>query len=200
MAKHVDKQNLEKVVETLRNNGVIAFPTDTVFGLACLLNDFSSIERIKQIKHRDAKKALPIMCHSTKQVQEICLVPEKIKRLMNTIGKGAITYILQRKETLDPRNTNDYDTVAIRIPDDSFILDLITELQTPLLVTSCNVSNEPSLRYHRDVIKQFDDLVDLIVMEDAKSDVSSTIYDTINDRIIREGNISLERIKEILND
>lgn len=200
MAKILLKKDIDEVVDILKTNKIIAFPTDTVFGLACLFNDFESIERIKKIKHRDANKPLPVMCNGLKMLLSICELTNNDVKLIDTIKKGAITYILNKKESVDSRNTNGFTTMGVRIPDDDFILKLITKLDSPLLVTSCNISNEPSIKYSKEVIEKFNDLVDVIIDEDARSEISSTIYNTLNGTIIREGIISLQQIKEILND
>lgn len=200
MTKILLKKDIDQVVEILKKNKIIAFPTDTVFGLACVFDDFDSIEKIKQIKKRDANKPLPVMCNNLKMVQTICNLKQEDIKLINYFKKGAITYILPKQKDVDLRNSNGFNTLAIRIPDDDFILSLIDKLNKPLLVTSCNISNEPSIKDSLSIKEKFIGLVDIIIDEDAKSEVASTIYDTINDKIIREGIITYQKIKEILND
>ncbi len=88
-------KTIKNIVNELKDGAVIAFPTDTVFGLGCVYDNLDSIQKIKDIKHRDANKPLPMMCSSIEMVKEICVVDEDDIRLMNNIGKGAITYIFK---------------------------------------------------------------------------------------------------------
>ena len=199
MSKHYLRSNIDQIVNELKDGAVIAFPTDTVFGLGCVYDNLDSIQKIKDIKHRDANKPLPMMCSSIEMVKEICVVDEDDIRLMNNIGKGAITYIFKLKDEIDRTMVNGNDTIAIRLPDDEFILKMIDTLGKPMLVTSCNISSEPSIKKCDEIVRQFDGLVDVIVMADAESEVSSTIYDTINKKILRVGIITEEMIKKALN-
>lgn len=198
MAKHYKRTEIEQIVNDLKDNAVIAFPTDTVFGLGTAYDNLSGIQKIKDIKHREPGKPLPMMCSSIEMTETICKINEEDKKLMSTIGKGAITYIFNLKDEIDRTMVNGNDTIAIRIPNDQFILEMIDKLGKPMLVTSCNISSEPSLKYYEDVIDQFDKNVDVIVMENAESDVSSTIYDTINHKILRQGIITKEMIENAI--
>lgn len=200
MALIYRKNDVEQIVSKLKSGQVIAFPTDTVFGLGCMTGNLAAHNRIKEIKNREAHKPLPIMCSNIKMVKEIAEVNADDEHLIKTVGPGAITYILKKKPSLEAVFTNNQDTVAIRIPDDDFILTMINQLGCPMFVTSCNYSNTPSLKYFKDVKAQFEDLVDMIVEDDALSEISSTIYDCINHKILRSGVISIEKINKIIKN
>lgn len=196
MSKHYLRKDVDLIVEDLKNNAVVAFPTDTVFGLGTAYDNLNGIQKIKDIKHREPNKPLPMMCSTIEMVKKICVVSDEDTKLMTKIGKGAITYIFKLQDEIDRTMVNGNDTIAIRLPKDDFILNMINKLNKPMLVTSCNISSEPSLKSYNDVIKQFDELVDVIVCEDAESEISSTIYDTINNKILREGIITKEMIED----
>lgn len=199
MSKLVDIKALDEIVEALKKGSVIAFPTDTVFGLGCSIDHIESIIRIKKIKERDPNKALPIMVSSVDMIKDVALLDAKNQALIENLGPGAITYILPKQPKLDQNINNGLATVAIRIPDNQFILQMIKQLNRPMAVTSCNISNQPSLFKVEDVFKQFDDKVDLIVNQDAQSALASTIYDCVNDQILRQGVVSLEKIRSSKN-
>lgn len=185
------KEELLKVKDALLNSKIVAFPTDTVFGLACLFNDEEAKEKIYVAKNRPTNKKLPMMVSSFEMLEKYCKVNDNIKKLLDKFTPGPITLILEYK------NTN--ETVAVRIPNDKWILDLINEIGKPLLVTSANISGEGSLIKYEDVKKQIGILVDGIVKADASGEVASTIVDCINDyKILREGPISNDEIKGIL--
>ncbi len=195
------KKDLDLIVEEIKKGKkILAFPTDTVFGLGCLFNDFDSLNRIKELKNRDKHKPIPVMCSDVSMIEKICDLNNDDYKLLNKFKKGPLTYIFKKKNEIDYTISNGFDTLAIRIPDDDFILNLLNKLKQPLLVTSCNISNEPSIMKFSEIIEKFNGKIDLIVAEDAKSEVSSTIYDTINKKIIREGIITKEMIEEVLND
>lgn len=196
MSKHYLRTDVNLIVEDLKNNAVVAFPTDTVFGLGTAFDNLNGIQKIKDIKHREPNKPLPMMCSTIEMVRKICVVSEEDIKLMTNIGKGAITYIFKLRDEIDRTMVNGNNTIAIRLPNDAFILNMINKLNKPMLVTSCNISSEPSLKSYIDVINQFDNLVDAIVCEDAESETSSTIYDTINKKILREGIITKEMIED----
>lgn len=189
---------IDKVIEVLNNNGLVAFPTDTVFGLACKM-DVEAIKKVYEVKGRDFDKPLPVMCDSFDMISKIAYVTKDAKKIMDKFMPGAITLVYKKKEEVDSYITQGKETIGIRVPDDKWILSLIAKLDCPIMVTSANKSNTPSLFKWDDVYKQFDGLIDVIVKDDAKGNKASTIVDVVNDvKILRQGPISLEDIKECL--
>ncbi len=188
----VSKSAIKEIAESLKQGKIIAFPTDTVFGIACIYNDFKAIKRIKEIKKRSLNKSLPMMCSSIEMLLQFADVSKDNLKIIKTYPKGAITYILKLKEGIDKRICDNKDTIAIRIPDDDFIIKLIDYLQVPLLVTSANRSNAENLCRYDEVAKVFKDEIDLIVEGDAKAYLASTIYDCINKKVIRQGSIFIK--------
>lgn len=185
------KEDLLKVKEDLLNSKIVAFPTDTVFGLACLSTDDVSKDKIYEAKNRSIDKKLPMMVSDIKMLEQYCEINEKIKILLNKFTPGPITLIM--------KYINSNETVAVRIPNDEWILELIKEIGKPLLVTSANISGSGSLIKYEDVKAQIGDKVDAIVIGDAKGEKASTIVDCINDfKILREGPISKDEIDKAL--
>lgn len=185
------KEDLLKVKEDLLNSKIVAFPTDTVFGLACLSTDDVSKDKIYEAKNRSIDKKLPMMVSDIKMLEQYCEINEKIKILLNKFTPGPITLIM--------KYINSNETVAVRIPNDEWILELIKEIGKPLLVTSANISGSGSLIKYEDVKAQIGDKVDAIVIGDAKGEKASTIVDCINDfKILRKGPISKDEIDKAL--
>lgn len=188
-----NKENIEEIKEDLLNSKIIAFPTDTVFGLACLSNDEIAKNKIYETKNRPENKKLPMMVTDTEMLENYCELSDITKKLFNAFTPGPITFILKYKDS--------DETVAIRIPDDDWILDLINRVNKPLLVTSANISGEGSLIKYEDVLSQIGDKVDGIVKADARGDKASTIVDCLNNyKILREGPITKEQIEEIIKE
>lgn len=196
--KHA-KMDIDKIINLLISGGILAFPTDTVFGLGCIMDE-KAIKRIYEIKGRSFDKPLPMMCNNLKMIESVAYVSDKAKKIIDAFVPGAITLIFKKKENVEDYITQGKDTIGIRVPDDEFILSLIDKLNMPLMVTSANNSGEDSLLKWKDVYKLMNGRIDAIVCEDATGDVSSTIVDVTGDdiKILREGPISLKKISEVL--
>lgn len=193
-------EEIDKVKDALLNGEIVAFGTDTVFGLACVYDDLKAINKIYEAKNREAKKALPMMCSSTLMIDDVAYVNDKARKIMDAFMPGAITLVYKKKSVIDDYVTSGLDTIGIRIPDDKWILDLIKKVNKPLLVTSANISGEPSLFKWQDVKEKLEGRIDALVQKDALGAKSSTIVDVSNKeiKILREGPISKEDImKEV---
>ncbi len=200
--KLYEVKDIEIVKEDLLKGDIVAFGTDTVFGLACVYDDLKAIDKIYKAKNREAKKALPMMCGSVLMIDDVAYVSDRARKIMNKFMPGAITIIYKKKDCISNSCTSGLDTIGIRIPDDKFILDLINLVGKPLLVTSCNMSHEPNLSKWEDVLRIMDGRIDGLVKKDALGGVASTIVDCSgNDiKILREGPISKEEIEALVKE
>ena len=187
----------DKIITVLRQGGILAFPTDTVFGLACIM-DVHAMKKVYEAKGRDFNKPLPMMCDSLNMIRTVAYTDEKAEKIIDKLTPGALTVILNKREELDDYITQGNKTIGIRVPDDDWILGLIEDIGKPIMVTSANISGEGSLLKWEDVYECMNGKIDGIVCEDAKGDRASTIVDLSNDiRILREGPISLDEILEV---
>lgn len=192
------KQDLSKIKEILLNGGIVAFPTDTVFGLGCVINK-QAIDKIYSAKGRSFDKPLPMMCNGLKMIESVAKVSEGASKIINKFVPGALTLIFNKKDNVEDFVTNGKPTIGIRVPDDKWILDLISELNQPILVTSANLSDTGSLTKWEDVYSQLNGKIDAIVTEDASGETSSTIIDVTDGiKLLRQGPISLDDIMEVL--
>lgn len=192
------KQDLNKINEILLNGGIVAFPTDTVFGLGCVINK-QAIDKIYSAKGRSFDKPLPMMCNGLKMIESVAKVSEGASKIINKFVPGALTLIFNKKDNVEDFVTNGKPTIGIRVPDDKWILDLISELNQPILVTSANLSDTGSLTKWEDVYSQLNGKIDAIVTEDASGETSSTIIDVTDGvKLLRQGPISLDDIMEVL--
>lgn len=194
-----EEKDLPALIEALRKGKAIAFPTDTVFGLACLSDNLEAINKVKEAKHRDASKPLPMMCYDIEMVKTVAYVNKAQQKIMEAFFPGALTLIFDKKENVPAYVTNGFSTIGIRIPDTPRILEIIKALQKPLLVTSANLSGEPSLKRWQDVYQSLNGRIDGILCLDAESKVASTIVDARQGlTILRQGLISKEDLKKVL--
>ena len=188
----------DKIINILISGGILAFPTDTVFGLGSLMNK-KAVDAIYKAKERDFNKSLPMMCNNLEMIEDYAYVDENARKIINKFTPGPLTIVLNKKDSIDDIYTQGKKTIAIRIPDDNWILELISELNKPLLVTSANVSGQGSLLKWEDVYKCMNNKIDAIVCEDAKGAIASTIIDLTDDlKILREGPIKIEELMEVI--
>jgi L-threonylcarbamoyladenylate synthase len=184
----------------LKNGGVVAFPTDTVYCLGARYNSLTALERIYEIKQRPRRLALPVIVSDIFQINEVVdhIPPLALPFIMKYMP-GAMTLIMPRAKTVHDIITNGKDTVAVRIPAHQLTIDILKGVGTPLVGTSANTSGEPSNIVANDVYAQIGDKVDLII-DDGKcpGGIVSTIIDVTGEVpvIIREGAISRKELEE----
>ena len=189
---------IDIIAERLLKGGIIAFPTDTVFGLGCISTDPDAIRKIYEAKGRSFDKPLPMMCNSIEMTKQYTMMSAEAEKIMETFTPGALTLIF-RKRNLEDFVTNGKDSIAVRIPNDPWILELINKVNKPLSVTSANLSDKGSLLKWVDVYQDLNGKIDGIVTKDATGSIASTIIDVTGEvKVLREGPISLEDIRKIL--
>jgi len=166
---------------------VIIFETDTVYGIGCLIDSEIGIKRIYEIKKREDKKPLAILCANIEQVKKLVQDFEKYSYLAEKHWPGALTLIFNKNEVVSDAITSGFNTVGVRIPNDTIALAIL-EKNGPMAVTSLNISSEPSLLKFEDTLA-FENKVDYIVKGKDLSSISSTVYDCVNNKILRQGTI-----------
>lgn len=198
MTKDFTLKDLSAVAEEVKSGKVVAFPTDTVYGVGVRYDDEAAIEAMKRSKGRPESKPFPMMVCDEVQMASVAWIDEDILRLVRRLTPGALTLVLKKKDNVPDYVTNGKDTIAIRIPDHRFVLDLLEKVGVPMLVTSANLSDYPSCRTYHEVMEQLDGRIDAIVDGQCGSGVASTIVDVTCRpfKILREGAISLEEIME----
>ena len=178
----------DEIIQAINEGKTVAFGTDTVFGLACIIGNNEAVERIYAQKRRDKSKKLPMMFSSVDMMNQYVKISSKTKKLIDKFSPGPITYIL---EAIDSK-----ETIACRIPNDEWIIDLINKINKPLYVTSANISGEDNLLMYEEVKEKIE--ADVLVKKDARGEVASTIVDATNNyQILRQGPITEQQIKEI---
>ena len=197
--KILDNTQLNIAASILKDGGVIAFPTETVFGLGVIFDNKTSYDRLISVKRRPPEKPFTLMCAYVDDIEKYAYVNEKAKKLIKAFMPGQFTIILKAKEGLPSWVVSKEGMVGIRVPDFKLINELISKVGKPLLVPSANKSGEPPLTKDSDVIKVFDKEIDAIIKGESTSNVPSSIVMVDDDiHIIRLGLISEEEIKGVL--
>ena len=194
----VEKENINEVIDLLNHDEVVAFPTETVFGLGVKFSHLEALEKIYEIKHRSHSKAISLMIYDPKDIEKYAYVNENAQKLIDHFMPGMITLVLKKKSILSDDFTAGYDTIGIRIPDDPFVLKLL-KVVVPMLVTSANISGQETLLNDQEVYKQFKGKIKMIVKGKCKNTRASTVIKVDEDvTILRQGCIQEEEIREVL--
>ena len=175
---------------------VIIFPTDTVYGIGCSVFDKDSIKRIYEIKKRPYDKPLAVLCANVKQIENIAIVDEITRKLINNYLPGALTIIIPAKDNI--KESMNLEMVGVRIPNCKIALDILNELG-PMATTSVNDSGYTPINEYEEIVKKYSEIVDHIYdTNEISSNISSTVIMVKNGKItlIREGQIPFD---EILN-
>jgi L-threonylcarbamoyladenylate synthase len=187
-----DPSAIQRGLEVLRNGGVIAFPTDTVYGIAVPVFDAAGIERLYEIKERGSLKAIAVLIGDSDQIESLaCGVPEMARPLMEHFWPGPLTLVISSLPSL-PANLSPGPTVGVRMPDHPFTLAFLRQ-SGPLATTSANLSGGENSLDASQVLDQLGGRIELI-LDGGKTagGMPSTVVDCTGNTpvILRQGPIS----------
>lgn len=196
MLKLIDIDNSLEAIRGLKQDQVLAIPTDTVYGLCGYYRSHLAFEKIKKMKNRPDFKSLPIMVADLEQLMEVAIVNGKALKLIKKYMPGPLTIILKRNPSMPAWITNEKDTIAIRLADRQ--LYPIIKASGPVFLTSANISGEKECYSSHEVVHTFS-TVDIVIKGEAEAKQASTIVDCTQDKyvILRPGPISEKEIKEM---
>jgi len=195
------QQQVDEAVSILKRGGLVAFPTDTVYGLGAWGNHRQAVERIYQLKERPRNMPLPLLLASASQISEVAdPVPQIAWLLASKFLPGALTIVLPRSKSVPDFITAGGITVAIRIPAHPIPVALVQGLGAPIVGTSANLSGKPSSLTADEVYSQFSDKIDLVIDGGrCLGGKESTIVDVTGEVpvVLREGAISREELEQV---
>ena len=134
---------------------IFIYPSDTCYGLGCLLSDEEAIKKIYQIKQRDVGKPLSIMVLDKMMFKRYGQVDKKVETLINKYLPGSLTIVVPKSKKVPSFFNEGFDDVGIRIPNNKFCLKLIKIAKEPIITTSANISGENSLYKSTDILNEF---------------------------------------------
>ena len=194
-----DPQCIPMAKQILEMDGVIAFPTDTIYGVAANAFSQSGIEKIYQAKQRPDEKALPVLIADMAQLESLVSeISDHVRRIAEAFWPGALTLILPKAPDL-PANLSAYPTIGVRMPDLDFTLALLSETG-PLATTSANISGGPNPTSAQDVLDQLGGKINLLLDGGpTPGPTASTVVDatTKEIKILRHGPITLSQLQSI---
>lgn len=190
----------QKINTILQSGGVIAFPTDTVWGLGCLPHNEQAVKKIYQIKHRESKKPLILMSHQTDYLWDYIQhpIPPTAQRLADKYFPGALTLVLDKSIKTPDFITSNMPTVGIRIPNNPTIHQICQFIDGHVLATtSANISGESPALTYQEAIKTLGNQVDFIIpSHDTVSGQASTVVGFHDNTpvVFRQGDIIISDI------
>lgn len=191
----------ERTASILKSEGVVVYPTETLYGLGALVSCERAVERIFEIKGRPHGKPIPILIRDMKMLEGVAEMSASAYSLADKFWPGALTLVLKEKGGLPELITSGTGKVAVRISDNDFVKRLFNLIDTPITSTSANLSGEDNILDLDYIYDTFKDKVDLIVDSgNLPPSKGSTIVDVALTPpvIIREGDVSAREIKEFL--
>jgi len=190
--------NLERAVWALKNGGVVAIPTDTLYGLAADAFNSAAVDRIFAIKGRPDGLALPVLVSGWEQVERVAEnIPSQAQTLVARFWPGALTLVVRKALGLPDRLTAGGPTVAVRMPDHPAPIGLIHGLGGPITGTSANISGGADLLTLSELTVELEGIVDYIVTDGPEPQgTASTVVDITSGqpKLLREGAIPFEQV------
>ena len=188
-ANNPQPHRISRLVDILKSDGVIAYPTDTTYGIGCSIFSRKGLERIYQAKQRDRKKPFSFICSDLSEVSRYARLTDIAFRVLRRCLPGPYTFVLEASREVPNLLTTKQRTVGIRIPDNRICMAIVRELGAPIVTTSANLSGEEPVGDPLEIERQFGSRLDIIVDGGLLlTDVSSVISLT-NDQfeILRKG-------------
>lgn len=187
------QRHLERIAELLQRDGVIAYPTDTLFGLGCLASRKKAVDRIREIKRRDARKPMSLLCAD---MEMLCRYTRHLDtptfRVLKQLFPGPYTALLPASRDvpkyLESKGRH-VSVVGLRIPDHPFCLALARLVGEPIITTSANLAGEPTLNTAWELEQELGHALDLVVDCGEPLGEASTILDFTGEEpsLVREG-------------
>ena len=196
------EQAIEQAGEAIKRGGIVAYPTETFYGLGVKFDREDLLKKLYDIKRRPKERAMPLIIGERELLSLIVMsINPQALLLMERFWPGPLTLVFPAKENISHYITAGTGKVAIRIPGESFALHLAKRVNFPITATSANLSGMPPARDGRAVIKYFGDTVDLLIDGGpVPGRLPSTIVDVTGDEIeiLREGAINSVVLREFL--
>lgn len=186
------EKDIDKCAKILRDGEILVFPTETVYGIGVVYDSKAAFDQLVATKKRPPNKPFSLMCSSLEQAFSYTDVGPKAKALMAAYLPGELTVLVHAKKELPEHVTLGTGIIGIRVPDSPFVRAMIAKVGKPCLVTSANISGQPTSTRYEEVLPVFDGLVGGIVKGECVSNLASTIVDITSEdaiQLIRQGPI-----------
>jgi tRNA threonylcarbamoyl adenosine modification protein (Sua5/YciO/YrdC/YwlC family) len=154
---------IEKVVDCLRSGGVIAYPTDTYYGIGCDIMNKKAIEKVYSIKRRDKTKPFSFICSDLKHISDYAKVTNSAYRTLKRCLPGPYTFILEGSKLVPKIMLTKRKTAGIRVPDNLICMAIIQTLGNPVISTSANLTDENPMSEAWMIEEAFPNQIDMVI-------------------------------------
>jgi L-threonylcarbamoyladenylate synthase len=185
---------IKKAVRILKNGGVVAYPTETVYGLGADVFCEKAVKKVFALKGRDFKKPLSIAVSSFKMIEKAAKVTKDEMKVLKKLLPGPITFLLPKKDKISDLITAGSSLVGIRFPEHKTAFKIIKKFNSPITSTSANLSGETEIFKAEDINLP----LDFVVRGECRHKKPSTVVDLKNKKIVRKG-VWFNKIKKGLN-
>lgn len=187
------KQQIEQAVKVLQQGGVIAYPTEAVYGIGCDPENISAVKNLLVLKKRDKEKGLILVAANFSQLKPYLKpiekdIEDKILKSWHD-STAAITWLIPAKETTSDHLKGQFDTLAVRVSHHPIVKELCEKFDGAIVSTSANISKQEAARTAKQIKPIFGNKIDLIIEGDTDLNAQpSEIRDAISNKIIRKAN------------
>ena len=196
-----ERGKIKEVVRILNSGGIVAYPTDTCYGLGVGVTNVKAIMKLRKLKQRPLIKPISMIVSSLSMAEKYCVITPQIKLLVKKFMPGPLTIVTYKKPTVpDVLNKKE---VSFRIPNNRVALAIVRSLKVPITSPSANPKNLKPAYSAEEVLHYFDGKIDAVIDVGKLPKVKpSTVIDmkSTSPKLIRKGPISLTRIRKVLNE
>jgi L-threonylcarbamoyladenylate synthase len=193
------KNDFSAALKALKNGEPIIYPTDTLYALGTDIYNETAVRKVFDIKQRPYSVPLPVAVSSIRAIKTIAYMNDAAQEISEKFLPGTLTIILKKKPSVPNIVTSGLDTIAVRIPNHSIALKLLTRYG-PLTVTSANLHHEKTLGIIKDILMQLKTNIPVCLHDGRCEEVPSTIVDlsTSKPRIVRKGSITEKELLDVV--
>ncbi|MCX5775956.1 MAG: L-threonylcarbamoyladenylate synthase, partial [Firmicutes bacterium] len=170
-------KQIDKVASLLFSGEVVAFPTETVYGLGVIYDNEEAFRRLVDAKHRPADKPFTLMCASVEDIEKVAIVDKRVLNIVARLMPGPLTIIVKAKANLPVWVSLHTGKVGLRVSELPFVQEMISKVGKPLLVPSANKSNEPPALSGEQAFQIFNGAISAVVYGPLTGQQPSTIVD-----------------------
>lgn len=188
-AQHPQPRHVERAAEVLSNDGLIAYPTDTYYGIGCDLQSKKGIDKLYALKDRDRRKPFSFLCPDLSDVSNYALVSNFAYRTMKQLTPGPFTFVLEATRLVPQMMQNKQRQVGIRVPQVPLMLAIAAKLGRPIVTTSATDTDGRVLIDARDIKETLGTRLELILDGGVQHNEPSTVVSLVGDQIeiLRQG-------------
>ncbi len=198
---NVDYSKLKETAKTIKDGGIVIFPTETVYGIGTNGLNEIAVKKLYEVKKRPLSKPISLLVNSIDMINEVAKdITELEYALIKEFFPGPLTIVLKKKDIVPNILTSNSNTVGIRMPANDIALKLIEYSGVPIATSSSNISGKPSVNKLTDIMADFDGNVDYFIDGGPSLlGLSSTVVQVIDEipHILRQGFITREQIKRV---